>query len=265
MDSLFYLKLFLTFISGSLIVTLATVAAEKFGSKAGGFIAGLPTTIVIALFFIGLVQTPRMASEATDVVPLAVGFNGVFLVVYAILIRRGLIMGIGGALGVWLFLSALVYISDFRSFAASLVVYLFLLVGSYLFLEKKLMIPSTGGAGIRYSRLQIVWRALFSGSIVTLGVWLAKVGGPVLGGIFAPFPAVFISTLIISCRSRGAEFSRMVTKPLLISGMVNVVVYAAAARYLYPATGLIPGTLLAYLVSGVGVYGTYLFIKAKMR
>jgi len=36
MNELFFFKLLFTFIAGSSIVTLSTVAAEKFGSKAGG-------------------------------------------------------------------------------------------------------------------------------------------------------------------------------------------------------------------------------------
>jgi hypothetical protein len=37
MNDLFFLKLLVTFIVGSSIVTLSTVAAEKFGGKVGGF------------------------------------------------------------------------------------------------------------------------------------------------------------------------------------------------------------------------------------
>jgi len=36
MNDLFFFKLLLTFVVGSSIVTLSTVAAEKFGSKVGG-------------------------------------------------------------------------------------------------------------------------------------------------------------------------------------------------------------------------------------
>ena len=49
MDTSFWLKLILGFIVGSLWVTLTTVSAERFGSKVGGLIGGLPSTVVIAL------------------------------------------------------------------------------------------------------------------------------------------------------------------------------------------------------------------------
>jgi hypothetical protein len=58
MDASFWIKLFLGFIVGSIWVTLTTVSAERFGSKVGGLIGGLPSTVVIALLFIGLTQSP---------------------------------------------------------------------------------------------------------------------------------------------------------------------------------------------------------------
>jgi hypothetical protein len=264
MTDFFLLKLLLAFVVGSSIVTLSTVAAEKFGSKVGGFIGGLPSTVAITLFFIGFVQTPQVASEATNIIPLVVGFNGLFLVIYAVLARWGFATGFAGALSVWLFLSFLAVILDVQSFWFSLSIFLILLIGSYSFLEKKLRLRSGGKVEVRITPSQIAFRALFSGSIVTAGVYLSKVGGIIWGGILSPFPAVFITTLVITWKSRGVEFSRMITKPLLISGMVNTVVFAAAARYFYLLSGLVLGTILAYAISGISAYGTYVFIKAKM-
>lgn len=132
----FYLKLLLAFGVGSLMVTLATVAAEKLGSKIGGLVGGLPTMVAITLFFIGLVQTPRIASEATNVIPLVMGIDGFFLVVYAGLAKWGAFIGLSGALLTWAVLSFLVVLFDVQSFRFSLLVYLFFLIGSYTILEK---------------------------------------------------------------------------------------------------------------------------------
>ena len=107
MDHLFLLKLSLSFLVGSAFVTLCTVAAEKFGSKVGGLIGGLPSTVVVTLLFIGLVQTPEAASQATDVIPLVLGFNGLFLVTYVFLAQWGLWIGLGSALAVWSVLALL--------------------------------------------------------------------------------------------------------------------------------------------------------------
>jgi len=44
---------------------------DKFGTKVGGLIAGLPSTVVVALFFIGLSQGVQNVVESTSVVPSA--------------------------------------------------------------------------------------------------------------------------------------------------------------------------------------------------
>jgi hypothetical protein len=88
MPDLFWLHLALAFIVGSIWVTLTTIAAERFGSKVGGLIGGLPSTAVDSFFFIGLSQTPVVSSQATTVFPLAYGITGLFLVLYATLATK---------------------------------------------------------------------------------------------------------------------------------------------------------------------------------
>ena len=63
MDLSFWIKFGLSFLVGGVWVTLSSVAAERFGSKAGGLIGGLPSTIVVTLLFIGLTQSAERAAE----------------------------------------------------------------------------------------------------------------------------------------------------------------------------------------------------------
>ncbi len=259
-----YLKYLLAFGVGGLIVTSATVAAEKGGSKIGGLIAGLPTMVAISLFFIGLLQSPRAAAEATSVIPLTMGFNGVFLVVYAALAVRGAWFGLAGAFLAWVVLSALVLLLDIQSFPFSMLIFGVLLAFCFFLLERKLSLRSGGQVKIRYTPSQIVARAVLSGSVVGLAVFLTKLGGPIWGGLFAPFPAVYLSTLIVTARSTGVQSSRQITKSLLVSGMINVVVYAAAVRFFYPSLGLAAGTMLALSISAVSAYAIYVFMRTRM-
>ncbi|NQT97128.1 MAG: DUF3147 family protein, partial [Candidatus Marinimicrobia bacterium] len=101
MDTLFWYKLLQSFLAGSIWVTATTLIAEKFGSKIGGFVGGLPSTIIIALLFIGLTQSPQDAIRATTVVPLMMGFNGIFMVLYLLNVKRGFALGLTSALVVW--------------------------------------------------------------------------------------------------------------------------------------------------------------------
>ena len=264
MDASFWLKLALSFIVGSIWVTLTTIAAERYGSKIGGLIGGLPSTVVIALLFIGITQSPLVASQATTVMPLAQGLNGLFVLTYMLLIRRGLAAGLVSALLVWLIQSMLLLWLNLRQFGISILGWLLLLSLCYLIVEKWMKIASSGRVSVSYLPSQIAWRALFGGAVIAFAVFMGKLGGPLLGGIFGSFPAMFLSTLVITYRSGGAELARAVGKALLISGLINVPLYEIVVRYSYPRLGLGLGTALAVVFSlGTG-YLTYLFMKTRV-
>jgi hypothetical protein len=93
---------------------------------------------------------------------------------------------------------------------------------------------------------------------------MGKIGGPLLGGIFGAFPAMFLSTLVITFNSAGSGFSRPVGKSLLISGLINVPIYEIMVRFLYPSIGLGLGTALALLFSLCTGYFTFLFMKTRL-
>ena len=93
---------------------------------------------------------------------------------------------------------------------------------------------------------------------------MGKLGGPLLGGIFGSFPAMFLSTLVITSHIGGAAYSRPVGKSLLVSGLINVPLYEIMVRYLYPSVGLAMGTTIAVMLSlGTG-YLTFLFMKSRL-
>ena len=264
MDASFWFKLLLSFIVGSLWITLTTLSAERFGSKVGGLIGGLPSTVVIALFFIGLTQSPEIAAQATTVMPLAQGLNGLFVLTFIHFIPRGLWLGLLSSLILWFFQSSLLYLLDIQRFWVSLLGWLFLLVFCYLVVEKRMKIPSQGRLTISNPFSLFVWRALFGGGVITLAVLMGKIGGPLLGGIFSSFPAMFLSTLVITYNSAGSGFSRSVGKSLMISGLINVPLYEIMVRFLYPTVGLVLGTMLALLFSlGTG-YLTFVFMKKRL-
>lgn len=264
METAFWLRLILSFITGSLWVTLTTLSAERFGSRIGGLIGGLPSTVVIALLFIGLTQSPWVAAEATTVMPIAQGLNGLFVLVFMLLIPYRLWVALLCSLLLWLLQSTLLYLAKIEVFWISILGWLVLLLFCYLALEKWMKVPSHSRVQVSYVPSQLIWRALFGGAVIALAVFMGKIGGPGLGGIFGSFPAMFLTTLVITYRSGGADFSRSVGKSILISGLINVPLYEIVVRLLYPSLGLAVGTFLALLFSlGTG-YLSYLFIKSKL-
>jgi len=261
MDSLFLFKLVVTFLVGSLWLTGATILAERFGSKIGGVIAGMPSTIVIALFFIGWTQTPVAASQATVVVPLIMGIDGIFILTYASLVRRSFPLALISSLFVWLCFSFALVLIHFNNFGLSLIGFLGLLLFSYVVMEYVLRVKSLAGRNTPLSFSNVLLRGLVSGLIITLAVAFAKLGGPLLGGVFASFPAVFLSTMILTYFAQGRVFSVSVMKTLLLSGTINTTVYASAVRFLYPLLGLIGGTISSFLLSLVSMYVVFLLVK----
>ena len=99
-----------------------------------------------------------------------------------------------------------------------------------------------------YRMRDVLLRGVGAGSLVLLSVLLSQLSGPVLGGIAAAFPAVFTSSLVILNRSRGTEFSRSMTKPLAICGILTIIPYCVAVRFLYPSVGVWLGTLVSYFI-----------------
>jgi len=260
----FWLKLILSFVVGGIWITLTTVAAERFGSKVGGLLGGIPSTVVVSMFFIGWSQGTQRAFDATTVFPFAFSFNAIFLITFALFAPRGILKGILGAIAVWLLCQWLVIIVDLQSYWVSLMVWLVVLVAAFGVTQRWLYVESHERVKVHYTVWQVAWRAGFSGAMIAFSVLMSRLGGPVWGGVFAAFPAVYTSTLVITARTAGARFARSMVAPLMISGVVNCVVYNTAFRYSVLGLGFVGATLVAYAVSMVSAYGTWRFIQTKL-
>jgi hypothetical protein len=261
---LFILQLFLTFAVGSAWIYFTVHAGLRFGSKTSGFIAGLPSTALLSFFFIGYTQSPETASAATSVFPISMGISGTFLLVYAWLARRGFYFAILTAILTWFGLSFLVKWLHPVHFGLNLVFYSISMILVFLLFENYLKLRSISDGKSNIHGKHTLLRSLFGGIIIMLTVLIAKKGGPVMGGIFAGFPAMFITTLVISYKIQGIEFSRAMTKPLLVTGMITIAFYAVAIKYLYLSIGLYSGTLLAIIISAISGFLTFRYILPKV-
>ena len=264
MDHTFLLKILLSFLLGGVWITFSTIIAERFGSKLGGVLAGLPSTVIISLFFIGWTQSPTIASKATTVVPIIMGIDALFVVVYALLINRNFLIALGGALLFWAVSSFILVLLRFDSFLISLIGFAVFVALSFYILEKRKTFPSESPKYTKYTAPMLIIRGILSGSIIAFAVLIAKIAGPLIGGMFSVFPAVMISTMIITHFAYGTKFSIAVLKIIMVSGPVNVVAYAIAVRYLYGSLGLIWGTLISFIISVISSFLVYQFVKKKM-
>jgi hypothetical protein len=261
---LFFLQLLLTFAVGSAWIYLTTYSSAKFGSRTGGFIGGLPSTALLSFFFIGYTQSPELASGATTVFPLAMGVTGLFLVFFSWAARWGFFAGLTAGLLAWFILSFFIALLHPVNFHLNILFYALVMAFSLFILEKKLQVRALAARKTDHASTHMMLRSLFGGLIITLTVLIAKIGGPFLGGIFAGFPAMFIATLAVTNRVQGPDFARAMTKPLLVTSMITIALYALSIRYLYLSAGLYYGTLLSILVAAVSAYLTFRYILPRL-
>jgi hypothetical protein len=259
----FTAKLMLAFVIGGLWVTMATVAAEKYGTKVGGLLAGLPSTVVMVLFFVGWTQSIPAAVSATSSTALGAVAITLYLLVYIWLAKKNFWVALISALGVWFLVATLILLTKQINYARSLIIFGMILASSFYLVERVLRIKSVNSKPMKYSLWMIGFRAILSGLIVGLAVYLAKVGGPIFGGLFAMFPAVFTGTLLVTYLSQGSAFSSATMKMGMLS-VINLVFYSLLIRYSYPYFGLIWGTVLALAVSYAVGGLIYLFARNRI-
>ncbi len=244
----YLLDLALSFVVGGAWVLLASVAAERFGGKVGGFIAGLPATSVLAIFFITYTEGARHGFDVTSVFPLAISVNAVFLAVFAAFSRKSFSTGLRAALGVWILAQfALAFIHPVH-FGVVVALGVVLFLGSLLF-TGSLDIPDPGARSVRHGRVEIAVRAGSGGAVVVLSMLGSRLGGPLLGGILSAFPATVVATLVIAAAFGGKDLARTMARPMMVSGVVNCLVFVLVYRQVVLHLPLLGALATAYAVT----------------
>jgi uncharacterized membrane protein (GlpM family) len=262
-DDSLLIRYILAFAVGSLWVTLVTIIAERRNSAVGGILGGLPSTSAFAFLFIGLNQSSPAAVQATTVFPLVFSITSAFLLFYAFFARKGFTVGFTISLLIWFLISSIIVLSGLKDFTFCLASGVLISAAVYYLFAKRLNLEKLTGKKRPYTPMQILGRAIGAGSLVFLAVLLSQMGGPIIGGIASAFPAIFSSTLIILYKSEGTEFSRSMTKPLVISGILTVIPYGVAVRYMYPSLGIWLGTLSSYALIAPLAVLSYFILQPK--
>lgn len=265
MDDVFLVKLFISFIVGGIWTVLATVLADKYGSKAGGVIAGLPSTGLFSLVFIAWTQDISSVTASTTMIPISVGVEMIFLVIYIYLVRRGFYLALIASFSVWFLLASLLFFSGFNNYLGSIVVYFITLLICGYIAEKVIRTRSIAkGQKIVYSNKIFIYRGLLGGFIVSLIVVLSKLISPSLGGIFTGFPAMILSIILITYFTQGAEFSAATMKSSVFS-LSSLVLYSVLVRYSYGPFGIVVGTLLSVAITFIYAYLFYKYITPHLK
>ncbi len=243
----FVLQTILPFIISAFVVIIITIIAEKYGTKVGGILGTLPSTIIVAFIFISINKSVSFASESAVVVPAEMAINLVFLVIISTLVYRSLSFALVVSLSIWSILTIILYFSNINNILISVVLYALSLVFCFIYLEKIRKIESCKKVKVHYTKKKIVLRGILAGTVIATAVFLSNINST-LSGIFSIFPAIFLSTMIIAYLEHGPVFTSGFAKSMII-GSQTVMSYVIAVHFLYPRFGLFFGTFYSFLIS----------------
>lgn len=246
-------EIILPFLFSFLVVILITVLAERYGTKAGGIIGTLPSTIIIAFLFIAINRGIPFTSHSITVAIAIMAMNLLFLTAFALLIPRSLPIALLGSFLIWTIGTVTIYFTNLDSMLVSQIIFLLAYAGCFWYLEKYKKIPSQHKINMTYSARKLLLRGLLAGTVIASAVALSNINAAI-SGILAMFPAIFLSTMLIAYLEHGPDFTRALAKAMIF-GSLSVTAYGLAIYFLYPTTGIILGTLgailLSLLISGI--------------
>jgi uncharacterized membrane protein (GlpM family) len=239
------IRLIASFASGFAVVALITALADIGGQGPAGFLGGIPSAGPVSLLFIGLTQSQVAAVQATSFFPLGFSSTFAFLLFYAIpkTLRFSLRMTI--ALGLWLPISAAIALWGPADYPVSLAASVVIVVAAFAVrrripTEKAEARSTTPTLGVTFLR------GTLGGLVVMSVVVLSEVSGPQVGGAFAAAPAIWTSSLYVTSRTRGIEFSRSLTLSFMQTAIFTLIPYGVAARYFFATSGIWWGTLFSF-------------------
>lgn len=244
---MFTLQLILSFVVGGLFIALQTLIAERVPLAWRGIVLTLPSTMAMGLLFIGLTKSPQDVVETVKVIPASEGIAYVYFVFFILLTTRlNLILSLIGAIISWAFLAFAILKFPPPNFLVSILYLAVTIIPTYLIIIRLPQVTNLKIFPINLKHITV--RSLLGGTIIALAVFLSKTLGNTWGGLFATFPAVFTSTLIIYYHLQGKNVLPSIGKSLYLPGVFGYLVYAWIVAMLYPRIGIWLGTLSSYLV-----------------
>jgi len=245
LDYIFFLKVILSFIIGGSIISLFISLGERTKAKYAGFLLGLPITSAVGLFFIGFTQSAEAASEAVTIMPITLAMGFVFLLSFLKLHSKfGAVKSIIISTLIFCLFSAAFAYLNFTNIFLNSAIFLFAALFTFIYTRKFAEAKASSRAG----KNEIIARALFAGAIIAMAVIAAKLFGSLWGGVFAAFPATYISTMYISVKRHSIGFAKSVVRGIP-SGILGTLAYYFVVYYLYPVYGIFLGTIIGYAIA----------------
>lgn len=241
----FIVKVILSFVVGGGYIAFTIYASERFGSRAGGILAGLPSTILVGVIFIAWTLNPAAVREAMPVVPIVTAVNTILVAIFIYFFKKGFVRACVLALAVWALLTLPFVIIHIQNMPASLLIAAAFMSIGIRYLRR---FPHRNIQRVQLTVREHGFRIVFAGMIIALVVILSKVGGPIWGGLFSSFPAALSSLLIILSRKYGIEFTSSVARSMPF-GVMSCIVFSLVLYLLIPLISFIFALIIAYAFS----------------
>ena len=248
-------------IFAGLVATLVTVAIEKWGGLTGGILGTIPSTIVPAAAGMYIVGGEIALIKSMAIIPLGMLVNGIFLTVWIILPphlsqkANPLLITTISALIIWT-LSAIIMLkvadialdNDLSPGTLGLIGLLMLLFLSVIVNWRATETPK-GKHPV--SLIVLICRGLAAAIAIAIAVWLSSQGQPLVAGIAAVFPAIFLTSMVALWMAQGPTVPRGAAGPMMLGG-VSVAVYAIVSIWALPQYGVLFGSAIAWIIAVIG-------------
>jgi hypothetical protein len=251
---------------------MVTVAIEKWGGLTGGILGTIPSTIVPAAAGMYMVGGEAALIESMAIIPLGMLVNGIFLTVWIILPphlsqrENPLLITTITALFIWT-LSAIILLK-FAGFALNndLSPVNLGLIGLVMLLFLSITVnwkaTKTPKGKHPVSPLVLTCRGLAAAIAIGIAVWLSGQGQPLIAGIAAVFPAIFLTSMVALWMAQGPTVPRGAAGPMMLGG-ASVAVYAIVSIWSLPHFGALLGSIVAWVIAVMGWSAPAYFVLRK--
>lgn len=255
-----------------LVATGVTLAIERWGGLVGGVLGTVPSTIVPAAAGMYLSGSEDELLQSMAIVPLGMLLNALFLGVWVLLpshlsTRRPLVVTTLVSLIVWACagVALLVVIGKATSLGASHWTIgfggLFLLIALAVRFNLNPRPAPKGSHQVHWPVL--IGRGGAAALAIGCAVWLSSQGLPLLAGLAAVFPAIFLTSMVALWLAQGETVPQGAAGPMMLGG-VSVAVYALVIMWSLPTLGPVLGSLVAWLVAvGGWSYPVYFILRRR--
>jgi uncharacterized membrane protein (GlpM family) len=258
-DLTFWLELVFKMAMTAAVVVFISIVVERSGPFIGAMVAALPTAAGAAYVILAIEHPPGFIA-ASAVGSMAIGAAvAIFAAVYAVLAQRhGLVLGLGVSLLVWFACAALLRQFDWTPLSALVLNAAVYAVTIPLTWRYRSSAPPRKFLRTRYD---IPLRALAAATVVVIVTTASHSIGSFASGMFALFPIVFCSSIVILHPRVGGKSTASVMAHAQVA-LIGLTLAFMAVHYLAEPLGSWWALLIGLCIS-IGWSGMLMLLRSK--